>query len=522
MNPRTEGRTQGSGRTASTPSEPQLTIYNGLTKRREEFASLEPQSVKMYTCGLTVNNLMHIGHARCYIFWDVVERYLGQLGYHVRHVSNVTDISVDDRILRRLRETGESFQQLIIRHTRDYFEDRRRLGIADPFLFALATQHIPEMIELVQRLLDRGNAYIAEDGVYFRISSFPNYGRLSGVRPDALHAGAGGRVAQDEYDKENVGDFALWKHAQPGEPYWYSPWGTGRPGWHIECSAMAMKYLGESLDIAGGGEDNLFPHHENTLAQSEAATGKPFVRFWMHVRHLKLHGEKMSKSTGNFLTARDACDKYGPATVRLFLLSAHYRKPIDFNETELAETGLRVRRLQRAVTLLTAVQRSGRPAGSDDSVAGGQLRNVERLFRTAMNDDFNTALALNHLFRHITQLLPRLDPAPTIGSQLAAEILDALHRMGTILFGNLYDQEVARPPSVEADKLVELVLAERELLRRNKQYNRADVIRKELHDIGIEVSDTAAGPVWVPMRAESVESPSEPQNKDTARRKTKR
>jgi cysteinyl-tRNA synthetase len=464
---------------------------------------------------------MHIGHARCYAFWDVVERYLRYVGYQVKHVSNVTDISVDDRILSRLRETGESFQQLVIRNTRHYFEDRRRLGIADPLVYALATQHIHEMIELVQRLLDRGNAYLAEDGVYFRISSFPDYGRLSGVRPDALHTGAGGRVTQDEYDKESLGDFVLWKRAQPDEPYWHSPWGAGRPGWHIECSAMAMKYLGESLDIAGGGEDNIFPHHENTIAQSEAATGKPFVRFWMHVRHLRLRGEKMSKSTGNFLTARDACIKYGPATVRLFLLSAHYRKPIDFNETELAETALRLRRLQHSIALLTAVQRSGQPAGSDDLVADDQLKEQERLFQTAMNDDFNTALAINHLFRYISQLLPRLDPTPTLGHQRAADILGFLQRAGTILFGDLYDQEVTQPPTFAADKLVQLILAERESMRRNKQYDQADILRKKLHDIGIEVTDTPTGPVWTPILAEPGKSANDTQDANTTSRKAK-
>jgi cysteinyl-tRNA synthetase len=468
--------------------------------------------MKMYTCGLTVNGLMHIGHARCYVFWDVVERYLRYRGYQVKHVSNVTDISVDDRILRRLHETAESFQQLIIRYTRDYFEDRRRLGIADPLVFALATQHIHEMIELVQCLLDRGNAYLADDGVYFRISSFPNYGRLSGVRPEALQAGAGGRVAQDEYDKESVGDFALWKRAQPGEPYWHSPWGTGRPGWHVECSAMAMKYLGESLDIAGGGEDNRFPHHENTIAQSEAATGKRFVRFWMHVRHLYLHGERMSKSSGNFLSARDACARYEPTAIRLFLLSTHYRKPMDFNDSELAEAGLRQRRLQRVIALLMAVRRGRRPAGSDDSTMNDQLEDQERLFRMAMNDDFNTALTLNQLFQYLTHLLPHLDPTPTIGSQLASRVLGFLQRVGTVLLGDLYGQEVARPPGFAADKLVELVLAERELLRRNKQFDRADAIRKELHDIGIEVTDTPTGPVWVPVRTEPLESANETSN----------
>jgi cysteinyl-tRNA synthetase len=521
MTHRTSRQEEPEGSSGSTAKRPTLAIYNGLTKQSEQFATLVPRTVKMYTCGLTVNNLMHVGHARCYVFWDVVERYLRYLGYEVKHVSNVTDISVDDRILRRLRQTGESFQQLVIRHTRDYFDDRRRLGIADPLLYALATQHIHEMIELVQRLLDRGNAYLADDGVYFRLSSFPNYGRLSGMHPEALHASAGGRIAQDEYDKESVGDFALWKRAQPGEPYWYSPWGTGRPGWHIECSAMAMKYLGEQLDIAGGGEDNIFPHHENTIAQSEAATGKPFVRFWMHVRHMKLRGEKMSKSTGNFLTVRDACDKYGAAAVRLFLLSTHYRKPIDFNEAELAEAQHRLGQMQRAIVLLTAVQRAGLARNSDDSGLRDQLGEQEALYRVAMNDDFNTALVLSHLFRYVSQLLPRLEPAPMMGSEAAAEILAALRRMGTVIFGDLYEKEVVRPPSFQADKLVNLVLAERELLRANREYGQADVIRRKLREIGIEVTDTAAGPVWASQRLESAEAEDKVQDRRSTSRRAK-
>ena len=280
---------------------------------------------------------MHIGHARTYLFWDVVERFLKYLGYDVKHVSNITDISVDDNILKRVRDSGEAFQQLTTRHTKDYFHDRKLLGISDPFTYAIATQHIQEMIELVKDLLNRGYAYEAEDGVYFRISAFPQYGQLSGLDPSKLKAGASGRVDKDEYDKAHVGDFVLWKRAKPGEPFWHSPWGPGRPGWHIECSAMSMKYLGETIDISGGGEDNLFPHHENSIAQSEAVTSKPFVRYWMHVRHLRVGTEKISKSKGNFLTVRDAVKQFDPASLRLFLLTTHYRKPMTFTPDELQQ-----------------------------------------------------------------------------------------------------------------------------------------------------------------------------------------
>jgi len=426
----------------------------------------------------------------------VVERFLRYLGYRVVHVSNVTDISIDDRILRRIAETGESFQQLVGRHTRDYFEDRRQLGIAEAHAHPLATQHIQEMIELVQRLIDRGYAYIAEDGVYFRISSFPEYGKLSGVRPEAVKVGASGRISKDEYGKESVGDFVLWKRAKPGEPFWYSPWGPGRPGWHIECSAMAMKYLGESFDIQGGGEDNLFPHHENTLAQSEAATGKPFVRYWMHVKHLLLRGEKMSKSLGNFLTSREACERYGAATVRLFLLSTHYRKPLDFDEDNLAAATKKLRKLQQAITLLSSLSQDSPSHQPSESALAKALAEAEHGFLAAMSDDFNIALALSQLLRLASLVLRHLNQYKAIGVQLATKILDFLERAGTVLFGDLYRREVAKPPDKIVSQLVSLLLEERERYRRSKEYGRADAIRAALKKMGIEVTDTSTGPVW--------------------------
>ena len=325
---------------SSTTDRVKLRMYNTLTKRKEPFTSREAGKVRMYTCGLTVNYFMHIGHARTYIFWDVVTRFLEHLGYEVMHVSNVTDISVDDNILKRVRASGEAFQQFVTRHTWEYYLDRHLLGIADPLTYAIATQHIQEMIDMIQVLLDKEYAYEADDGVYFKIRAFPGYGRLAGIDLEKLQAGASGRLDKDEYNKDQVGDFVLWKRAKPNEPFWYSPWGPGRPGWHIECSAMAKKYLGETLDLSGGGEDNIFPHHENSIAQSEAANGQPYVRYWMHVRHLKLDGKKMSKSVGNLITVREAVERYSAAALRLYLLTTHYRKPLTFRDSEVARLHL--------------------------------------------------------------------------------------------------------------------------------------------------------------------------------------
>ncbi len=439
---------------------------------------------------------MHIGHARCYIFWDVVERFLRYLGYQVKHVSNVTDISIDDRLLKRIKETGESFQQLIIRHTRDYFADRKSLGIADPMTYSLATQHIHEMIEFIERLIDSNHAYITEDGVYFRISTFPNYGKLAGISPEALREGASGRIDKDEYDKESVGDFVLWKTAKPGEPYWYSPWGKGRPGWHIECSAMAMKYLGESLDISGGGEDNIFPHHENTIAQSETANRKTFVRYWIHVRHLSLNGERMSKSTGNFITVRDAVAKYGAANVRLLLLSTHYRKPMDFNAIDLNRVKKKLGRLQHTISLLRAAQQTQKTSYPEDQALSQELAEMKQQFQKALSNDFNTALAISHLNRYISRIQQHLQPTPRIGKQLANKILDTLQQIGTILFGDLYTQQVSNTPQADISPLVTFLLRERERLRQNKQFNQADSIRTALKKMGIEIADTATGPLW--------------------------
>jgi cysteinyl-tRNA synthetase len=503
VTPSTQRRIPPRHQTRDAEAQKELKIYNTLTKRKEPFKPLEPGKVRMYTCGLTVNYLMHIGHARTYIFWDVVERLLRHLNFEVKHVSNVTDISVDDNILKRVRASGEAFQQLVTRHTRDYYQDRHLLGIADPYTYSVATQYIQEMIELVQQLLDRGYAYEAEDGIYFRINAFPNYGRLAGINPKQLKAGASGRIDQDEYDKEFAGDFVLWKRAKPDEPFWHSPWGLGRPGWHIECSAMSKKYLGETIDISGGGEDNLFPHHENSIAQSEAASGKPYVHYWMHVRHLQFAREKMSKSVGNILTVRDAVTQYGAATLRLFLLTTHYRKPLTFKEKDLQRTRSQLDNLRYTLTRLHAFKSELRETPPIDDDLSVELKKVRIGFEAALLDDFNTGRAINLLFQFVKHINQKLDAPQTIGNDTLEKLLTFLHETGTILFGNLYIREVEPKVDSVISKLVELLLQERERLRLNQEYQQADAIRSALQQIGFEIADTKTSTQWWKKAASS-------------------
>lgn len=473
----------------------ELRVYNTLTKRKEAFTPLETKKIRMYTCGLTVNYLMHIGHARSYIVWDVVERFLRYLGYAVTHISNVTDISVDDNILKRVRASGEAFQQLVTRHTWDYYLDRHLLGIADPATYAVATQHIQEMIDMVQVLLDKGYAYEAEDGVYFKIRAFPEYGRLAGIDPAKLQAGASGRSDKDEYDKEQAGDFVLWKRAKPDEPFWWSPWGPGRPGWHIECSAMAKKYLGETLDLSGGGEDNIFPHHENSIAQSEAANGRPYVRYWMHVRHLKLDGEKMSKSVGNLITVREAVERYTAATLRLYLLSTHYRKPLTFKDAEVQRTHLKLDRFRLVLARLRALAGSSKTKSPSKQWTKA-IEEAKASFQDALLDDFSTGRATNYFFHFVNQVQAELESASAMNSSTAHILKEFFATIGTILFGDLYHRELDMAPDPVVKPLVEILLEQRSRLRAEGRYAEADLIRTKLNELGIELADTKTQSFW--------------------------
>lgn len=455
-----------------------LKIYNSLTGKKDNFTPLVPGKISIYVCGNTVYDYCHIGHARSMIMFDVIVRYLRSQGYDVTHVRNITDI--DDKIIKRALENNESVDALTRRFIDAQNEDEKALGLAAPNHEPRATQYIPQMIELIQRLLDRGYAYVAtaedEKGdVLFNVRKFQEYGQLSGNTVEKLmsvHASAVG-------SKADPLDFALWKKAKPGEPRWPAPWGEGRPGWHIECSAMVTDLLGQPFDIHGGGMDLKFPHHENEIAQSEAGCGKQFARWWMHVGLLQMNGEKMSKSLGNFLTIRDALKQYHPEELRLFMLNSHYGSTVDFSENNLHEARRRLFRFYHSLSQL--------PNLPDDKI---DVDFSER-FKQAMNDDFNTSLALAVVGDCIgkANLLigeKKLDAAAVYGA--------TAKKLGEIL-GILRDDHYLQGDRSEEDK-IESLIDQREICRTQKKWSDADNIRQQLLNMGIVIEDTATGTRW--------------------------
>jgi cysteinyl-tRNA synthetase len=490
-----------------------LKIYNSLTKKKEEFTPLEEGKVKMYVCGVTVYDRGHVGHARAAVVFDVIFRFLRYRGYEVTYVRNYTD--VDDKIIRRANQEGVSCPEIAERYIREYEEDMQALEVERPTHEPRATENIPQIIALVQKLLDKGLAYPVDGDVYFSVEKFPSYGKLSGRDLEEMRAGA--RVEVDER-KNNPLDFALWKSGKPGEPEWDSPWGKGRPGWHIECSAMSQRYLGESFDIHGGGKDLIFPHHENEIAQSEAATGKPFVRFWVHNGFVNIEHEKMSKSLGNILAIRDLLREYHPEALRLFLLSNHYRSPVDFSFQSMAEAR---DNLDRFYSLLQGIEEFLAGRKETLPLAPKTLRGVAKevyekvstakeKFLEAMVDDFNTALALGHL-HDLTRILNRVlgdkgfrkDPA-------AAALLDEgrsrLLESGKILglfqqspteFFNGQRQRYLQAKGLQEKEIQDLV-THRETARKDKDWVRADEIRAQAASLGIVLEDGPTGTTWRP------------------------
>jgi cysteinyl-tRNA synthetase len=485
-----------------------LRVYNTLTGGKEEFQPLHPGRVGMYVCGVTVYDYCHIGHARANIVFDVIYRYLQFSGYQVIYVRNYTD--VDDKIIARANERGIDSQQLAEEFIRAFDEDMARLGLALPTHQPKATAHIPQIIAIVERLIARGLAYASAGDVYFAVEKFPDYLKLSKRNIEEMQAGA--RVAPGE-QKRNPMDFALWKAAKPGEPFWASPWGPGRPGWHIECSAMSMELLGETIDIHGGGKDLVFPHHENEIAQSEGATGKPFVRYWLHNGFVNVNQEKMSKSLGNFFTIRDILKKYDPEVVRFFLLTAHYRSPIDFSDQNLEDARTGLTRFYEA--LQAAGEALTRPAiGQGENLTAEEQEISERVeklqmrFVEAMDDDFNTALAIGHLFdvvRAINRLLAeeRTSRSPQLLAVVAAGHRQ-LQRLGEVL--GLFrsapgawlerQRNLGLSTSGIAPEAIEALILARKEARKNKDFARADAIRDDLAAKGIILLDSPQGTSW--------------------------
>ena len=461
--------------------ERRMRLYNTLTRRLEDFAPLDGRIVRMYTCGPTVYDVAHIGNLRTFLFSDLLARTLAFLGWEVRNVMNITD--VDDKTIAGARSKGVSLHEFTRTYERLFFEDLHTMGIRPAWKYPRATEHIPEMLDLIQTLIEKGHAYVREGSVYFDISTFPRYGALSGV--SATTEQAYSRLEADEYERDDVRDFALWKAAKPDEPTWESPWGPGRPGWHIECSVMSTKYLGTTLDIHVGGVDLIFPHHENEIAQTEAATGEKFVRFWVHVEHLLVDGQKMSKSLGNFYTLRDLIARgFQPKAVRHQLMTAHYRKQLNFTLDGLAQSTAAVFRLWDFMDRLQEVQREGE--ASDETA--GEVAQAERDFEAALRDDVNIPEALGVVFDLVKTINPRLARgALTRGD--AQAVLVFLTRADDVLGIMEHDRGAL-------DAEVERLIAQRDEARKARDFARADEIRAELANRGIILEDTPHGTRW--------------------------
>ncbi|MGN0785734.1 MAG: cysteine--tRNA ligase [Candidatus Aphodomorpha sp.] len=462
-----------------------MQIYNTMTRKKEELVPLVPGKISMYACGPTVYNYFHIGNARPFIVFDTLRRYLEYRGYEVAFVQNFTDI--DDKMIRRANEEGTTVAELGERFIAEYYRDADALGVERATENPRATQHIDDIIHLVQTLIDKGHAYPADNGdVYFSVRSFPGYGKLSGQNIDDLENGA--RVDPTEQKRDPL-DFALWKGEKPGEPSWDSPWGKGRPGWHIECSAMSMAILGESFDIHGGGQDLIFPHHENEIAQSEAATGKPFARYWMHNGYINVDNQKMSKSLGNFFTVRDISKEFDLEAVRMFMLSVHYRNPVNFSRDLIRQAETALTRLRTARERLAEAQRCEGTA--EDAAWIASLADYRNRFESAMDDELNTADAIGGLF-DFARACNTFVTEPRGGEAIdaAAKLFDEL--VGVL---GLLQHKRETAASDEAMKLLE----ERQQARKAKDFARADAIREQLRQLGFAVEDTAQGPKLKPL-----------------------
>ncbi|GAB6139210.1 cysteine--tRNA ligase [Halanaerobaculum tunisiense] len=472
-----------------------LKVYNTLSGTKEEFQPREEGQVKMYSCGPTVYDYFHIGNARAFIVPDIIKRYLEYKGYEVQHVLNFTDI--DDKMINRANEEDITIAELAEKFIAAYFADTEALNIKQADIYPRATEHIEEMIDLVQQLIDKGYAYEQDGDVYFRVTEFEDYGKLSNTKIEDLRAGDRIEVNQQ---KEDPLDFTLWKASKAEEPAWDSPWGSGRPGWHIECSVMSTKYLGPEFDIHTGGVDLTFPHHENEIAQSEACCNREVVKYWIHNGYINIDGEKMSKSLGNFFTTREILEQYPASVVRFFLISKHYRSPINFSDQALEEAAKGLERLENTVDKLEHLLAQELVAGT---MTGAKLRQIcqakKEKFIAAMDDDFNTALAVGTLHELASEINRFVNSDQFALTSQVQDVLVVAHNLFTELGQEVLgiltsDQETEQNQLV--GPLVELLLELREDLRVQEDYQLADKVRDKLTDIGVEVKDTPQGPEW--------------------------
>ncbi|WP_163328297.1 cysteine--tRNA ligase [Desulfurobacterium thermolithotrophum] len=467
-----------------------IRVFNTLTEKKEEFKPLNDKTVKMYVCGPTVYDHAHIGHARSAVVFDVIRRWLEYRGYRVIYVRNYTD--VDDKIIKRSKEEGIPWYEVAKKYIDSYEEDMKALNIKEPTYKPKVTEHIEEIIEMIKGLIAKGYAYESEGDVYFSVEKFSEYGKLSKRKTEELIAGA--RIEPGE-KKKNPLDFALWKKSKEGEPGWESPWGIGRPGWHIECSAMAMKYLGKTMDIHGGGLDLIFPHHENEIAQSEAYTGKSFVRYWLHNGFVMVNKEKMSKSLGNFFTIKDILKEFSSDVLRLFLLSTHYRSPIDFSFERLKDAERSFGRLLNFIESKEIIEKL--PTFEKNSEIF-DVENYKLQFESAMDDDFNTARALGVIFELVKEANLIKDKAikeNKISNKEKEAILKAIDIVESYLKLLGFKLEKKKQEGIE-DELIKLLIDVRSELRKRKTFDLADKIRDGLKDLGIILEDLPSGTIY--------------------------
>ena len=476
-----------------------IKVYNTLTKQKEEFVPITPGKANIYVCGVTPYNHPHVGNARPFVTWDVIRRFLEHEGYDVTHVQNFTD--VDDKIINTANKEGVQWFDICNRYIDSYFEVMDKLNVRRAHVYPRVSEHINDIIATVQCLIDNGYGYVVDGDVFYSVEKFKYYGQLSGRNLEDMLAGA--RVDVDDR-KRNPMDFALWKSAKPGEPAWESPWGPGRPGWHIECSTMSMKYLGETFDFHGGGSDLIFPHHENEIAQSEGCTGiHPFVHYWLHNGFITVNEEKMSKSLGNFFMVIDILEHYDPETLRFFIVSTHYRSPLDFSDARLTEAQKSLARLRQAQETLGELSEMMSAGPTADSLAlRDKVKELREAFMEAMRDDFNTALAISHMFALAKEIniyhKAVVDAGIKPDGKLVALLNAVLAEMCSII-GVL--EKTAAPDAEEAGdskeaELVEMLIAMRQDARKNKNYALADELRNKLSEIGIVLQDTPQGVKW--------------------------
>ncbi len=460
-----------------------LKVYNTLTRQKEDFNPIEDGKVKMYVCGMTVYDDMHMGHARSIVVFDMIVRYLRWKGYEVTHVTNFTDI--DDKIINRANEEGIPALELSERYIEKYFVDADSLGIQRADIYPKASECIEDIIEMIQRIMDNGFGYIADDGsVYFSVDRVENYGRLTGQKLEDMLSGA--RVDIEDA-KRNPMDFALWKAAKPGEISWDTPWGRGRPGWHIECSAMCSRFLGDLIDIHGGGNDLIFPHHEDEILQTEAATGEKLANYWIHNGMLQIQDEKMSKSLKNFFTIKQVLERFTKEEIRFYLLNTHYRGPLSYSDTAMEEAAASLKRLHN---LYYELRNAAENAVGEENA--GELSSKLRLdFEQNMDDDFNTRAAISTIFEMVREA-NRLISEDLLSKKGAEDLLKVLRDIDQVLGILPSDQ----PTSVEAERIVQILVDIRQELRRQKFFDLADEIRNRLFEAGIKVEDTAEGVKW--------------------------